>query len=116
MVLGPRGCERGELPAPRARGAHRTTWVESGLGVSGQNQSLGRWLNVKSEKVEKPIFQERFCPPLLVSEAVNNAPAGRAGGTPSEGPALPRPGPCAPPGGPRIDPKLAEDVTALNIY
>jgi hypothetical protein len=35
-----------------------------GRGRSGdEDRSLGKWLNVKSKKVEKAIFQARFVPP-----------------------------------------------------
>lgn len=66
-----RGGPRSSASCLHQGRAGRTGRPESGAGWGsrGENQSLG--LNVKSKKVEKPIFQERFLPPLRVSEAVN---------------------------------------------
>lgn len=120
MVLGhgdasvSHGLRKGSGGAPRALGREE--------GVEETVAAWGKWLNVKSKKVEKAIFQTRFAPhfSLLLgppARAVNLRPVARTPGVPSAaGPTRPRPQSAHLPVGPVSIRSLAEDVTALNIY
>lgn len=81
----------------------------------------GKWLNVKSKKVEKAIFQSRFAPHFSPPWASRPGSKSAAGGQDTRsplggGPTRPRPQSAHLPVGPASIRSLAEDVTALNIY
>lgn len=108
MVLGHGDRKRGPRSAQGLSGCieHPREGVGACRGDSG---SIGKWLNVKSIKVEKAIFQMRFAPhfsPLWASRpGCKSTVGGQNTRSPLRGPKRAPPAECTPPGGPSIDPE-----------